>query len=150
MRPYILYAIVAGIAWGVGGYFEKVGLQQMRIPSIVGITIRTLVALVVLGLISLPAWKSAAGQSEVKYWVMIIVGGGLIAGSLGMWSFYSALAKSENLGITLATAFAFAPLAGTVLGLVRGDQEVDLKIGFGLAAMVAGLVLLQLAQKPHR
>ena len=122
----------------------------MRIPSIVGITIRTLVALVVLGLISLPAWKSAAGQSEVKYWVMIIVGGGLIAGSLGMWSFYSALAKSENLGITLATAFAFAPLAGTVLGLVRGDQEVDLKIGFGLAAMVAGLVLLQLAQKPHR
>lgn len=150
MRPYILYAIVAGVAWGVGGYFEKVGLQQMRIPSIVGITIRTLVALVVLGLISLPAWKSAAGQSEVKYWVMIIVGGGLIAGSLGMWSFYSALAKSENLGITLATAFAFAPLAGTVLGLVRGDQEVDLKIGFGLAAMVAGLVLLQLAQKPHR
>jgi transporter family protein len=122
----------------------------MRIPSIVGITIRTLVALVVLGLISLPAWKSAAGQSEVKYWIMIIVGGGLIAGSLGMWSFYSALAKSENLGITLATAFAFAPLAGTVLGLVRGDQEVDLKIGFGLAAMVAGLVLLQLAQKPHR
>jgi transporter family protein len=128
----------------------QVGLQQMRIPSIVGITIRTLVALVVLGLISLPAWKSAAGQSEVKYWIMIIVGGGLIAGSLGMWSFYSALAKSENLGITLATAFAFAPLAGTVLGLVRGDQEVDLKIGFGLAAMVAGLVLLQLAQKPHR
>ena len=150
MRPYILYAIVAGIAWGVGGYFEKVGLQQMRIPSIVGITIRTLVALVVLGLISLPAWKSAAGQSEVKYWVMIIVGGGLIAGSLGMWSFYSALAKSENLGITLATAFAFAPLTGTALGLARGDQDIDFKIGLGLTAMVVGLVLLQLAQKPHR
>jgi transporter family protein len=149
MKPYILYAILAGIAWGVGGYFEKMGLHEMKIPSILGITIRTFVALVILGAISLPAWKFAAGKTDVKSWAMIIVGGGVVAGSLGMWSFYSALAKSENLGITLATAFAFAPLAGTVLGLARGDQRVDIKIGLGLAAMVLGLVLLQLSQRSH-
>ena len=147
MRPYILYAILAGVAWGVGGYFEKAGLQQMRMPAIVGITIRTLVALVILALVSLPAWKSVGSQSDARYWVMIIVGGGVVAGSLGMWSFYSALARSENLGITLATAFAFAPLAGTVVGLVRRDQEMDLKIAVGLAAVIVGLVILQLAQK---
>ncbi|MFZ1948293.1 MAG: EamA family transporter [bacterium] len=149
MRSYMLYAIVAGVAWGVGGYFEKMGLQQMRIPSILGITIRTLVALVILGLISLPAWKGVGAQSDARSWIMIVVGGGLVAGALGMWSFYSALAKSENLGITLAMAFAFAPLAGTVLGLVRGDQRVDIKIGLGLLAMGVGLVLLQVSQKRH-
>jgi transporter family protein len=149
MRPYVLYAILAGVAWGVGGYFEKMGLQHMRVPSIVGITIRTLVALVILAVISIPAWKSVSIQAHTKYLVMIIAGGGLVAGSLGMWSFYSALARSENLGITLATAFACAPLAGTVIGLVRRDQRMDLKIGIGLAAVVIGLVMLQLAQTHH-
>jgi len=150
MRLYIMLAVLAGAAWGVGGYFEKMGLHEMRIPSIVGITIRTLVALLVLALISVPAWKAVPGHVPLKYWLMIVVGGGVIAGSLGMWSFYSALSRSENLGITLATAFACAPLAGTVVGLVRRDQPFDLKIGIGLAAMILGLVMLQLAQPQHR
>lgn len=149
MRPYMLYAILAGVAWGVGGYFEKVGLQQMRMPAILGITMRTLVALVILGLASLPAWKSVSGEPDAKCWLMIIVGGGLVAGSLGMWSFYSALARSENLGITLATAFALSPLAGTVVGLVRRDQAMDLKIAIGMAAVIVGLVILQTAQNRH-
>jgi transporter family protein len=150
MRAYMLYAILAGVAWGVGGYFEKMGLHALRIPPIVGITLRTLVALVILALVSIPAWKSVALQGQARYWLMIAIGGGLVAGSLGMWSFYSALARSENLGITLAMAFAFAPLAGTVLGLARRDQHMDLKVGVGLAAMIAGLVLLQLASKHHK
>jgi transporter family protein len=150
MRSYIVYAIMAGVAWGVGGYLEKIGLQHLRVPSIVGITIRTLVALVILGVISIPAWKSVSVQAHTKYLIMIILGGGLVAGSLGMWSFYSALARSENLGITLATAFACAPLAGTVIGLVRRDQQIDLKIAIGLVAVVAGLVMLQLAQTHHK
>ena len=146
MRLYIILAILAGVAWGAGGYFEKMGLHQMRIPSIVGITIRTLVALAVLALISIPAWKSVTSQIQLRYLLMIILGGGVVAGSLGMWSFYSALSRSENLGITLATAFACAPLAGTVVGLVRRDQPFDLKVGVGLAALIAGLVMLQLSQ----
>jgi len=150
MRPYILYAVMAGVAWGVGGYLEKIGLQQMRVPSIVGITIRTLAALVILAVISIPAWKSVSTQVQTRYWLMIVLGGGLVAGSLGMWSFYSALARSENLGITLATAFACAPLAGTVIGLVRRDQRLDLRIGIGLVAVILGLVMLQLSQTHHK
>jgi transporter family protein len=145
MRPYILYAVLAGVAWGVGGYFEKIGLQAMRLPPIVGITVRTLVALVILGLVSIPEWRTVSASAQARPWVMIAVGGGLVAGSLGMWSFYSALARSENLGITLATAFAFAPLAGTILGLARGDQHIDLKIGVGLTAVILGIVILQMS-----
>jgi bacterial/archaeal transporter family protein len=150
MRSYMLYAILAGVAWGVGGYFEKIGLHQMRVPPIVGITIRTLVAVVILGIVSLPAWKSVSIQAHSKYLVMIILGGGLLAGSLGMWSFYSALARSENLGITLATAFACAPLAGTVVGLIRRDQRIDIRIAVGLVAVILGLVILHLSQVHHK
>jgi drug/metabolite transporter (DMT)-like permease len=78
---------------------------------------------------------------------MIFIGGGVIAGSLGMWSFYSALSLSENLGVTLAIAFAFSPIAGTLTGLIEGSQEMDLKIGLGLAAIIGGIVLIQLSHK---
>ena len=148
MRSYIFYAILAGAAWGVGGYFEKAGLHSMKLPPIAGIALRTFVALIILGILSIPAWQSISNSANVKAWVMIIVGGGVIAGSLGMWSFYQALSVSENLGVTLAIAFAFSPIAGTVMGLLRGSQKMDLKIAFGLFAIVIGIVLVQLSHKP--
>ena len=150
MKQYMLYAVIAGVAWGIGGYFEKAGLRAMGIPPIAGITLRTAVALLILGLISIPAWKSIANPSNVQAWMMIVLGGGIVAGSLGMWSFYNALSTSENLGVTLAIAFAFSPLAGTVIGLVRGDQHFDVRIGLGLAAMIIGIILLQLSHEAPR
>jgi transporter family protein len=143
MKSYVLFAILAGIAWGIGGYFEKAGLRAIGLPPIAGITLRTAVALVVLGLISIPAWKGIAITGNTNAWLMIIIGGGIVAGSLGMWSFYTSLSHSENLGVTLALAFAFSPLAGTVFGLFRGDQQMDLRLGLGLVAIIVGIVLLQ-------
>ena len=143
MKPYIMYAIIAGVAWGVGGYFEKAGLQKLGLPPVAGIALRTAVAVVILGLVSIPAWKSISDPSNARAWVTIVVAGGIVAGSLGMWAFYAALASSENLGVTLAVAFALAPLAGTLLGLARRTQHMDLRIGVGLAAIILGIVLLQ-------
>lgn len=143
MKSYVLFAILAGIAWGIGGYFEKAGLRAIGLPPIAGITLRTAVALVALGLVSIPAWKGIAIAGNTNAWLMIVIGGGIVAGSLGMWSFYTSLSHSENLGVTLALAFAFSPLAGTVFGLFRGDQQMDLRLGLGLAAIIVGIVLLQ-------
>jgi transporter family protein len=147
MNSSIIYAILAGAAWGVGGYFEKWGLRLLGMPPIAGITLRTLIALIVLGLLSIPAWKSINAPSNIPAWLMIVIGGGIVAGSLGMWSFYSALSTSGNLGVTLAIAFAFSPIAGTLVGLVRGDQHFNLPVGLGLAAIVLGIAVLQLAPK---
>lgn len=146
MSAYIFYAMLAGFAWGLGGFFEKAGLQALKLPPIAGITLRTVIAMVILGTISIPTWKEVAGLSNPKAWLMIAVGGGVIAGSLGMWSFYSSLSMTENLGVTLAIAFAFSPLTGTVVGLINGSQEINLKVGLGLAAIITGIVLLQTSQ----
>jgi transporter family protein len=143
MKSYVLFAILAGIAWGTGGYFEKAGLRAIGIPPIAGITMRTAVALLVLGLVSIPAWKGVVTAGNTNAWLMIILGGGVVAGSLGMWSFYTSLSQSENLGVTLALAFAFSPLAGTLVGIFRGDQHMDLRLGLGLTAIIIGIVLLQ-------
>ena len=149
MRSYIVFAALAGIAWGFGGYFEKTGLQALKIPSILGITLRSLIALIILGILSIPAWKTIQKHSDIRYWIMIIIGGGIIAGSLGMWSFYHALSLSENLGITLAIAFALSPVAGIITGMIRGDQKFDIRIGIGITAIIIGIVLIQLSHKKN-
>ena len=148
MRPYLFYAALAGVCWGLGGYFEKVGLKTLAMPPIAGITLRTAVAVIVLGLLSIPTWKSfTAPEGTTNAWLMIILGGGIVAGSLGMWSFYSSLAHSENLGVTLAIAFALSPVTGTLVGLLRGDQSMELRTTLGLLAIIGGIVLVQFGRE---
>lgn len=148
MGSYIIYAVLAGVAWGLGGFFEKTGLQALKLPPIAGITLRTVIALMILGFLSIPAWKQIENPGNIKAWLMVAIGGGVIAGSIGMWSFYSSLSLTENLGVTLAIAFAFSPIAGTVTGLIAGTQKIDLKIGLGLMAIIVGIVLIQMAHRP--
>jgi len=152
MKQYILFAAAAGALWGFGGYVEKAGLRMTGMPPIAGITVRTAVALIVLGLISLPAWKALHAGTFTSSGFALIVTGGIIAGAFGMWSFYSSLATTENLGVTLAIAFAVSPLTGTIIGLVRGDQPMDLKLGLGLLAIIGGILLIQLGHQsvPHQ
>lgn len=151
MRSSVLLAVMAGVAWGVGGYFEKAGLRAVGLPPIAGITVRTAVALVLLGALSLPAWKLVAHPSDRAGWLMLVLGGGVVAGTLGMWCFYGAISATTNLGVTLAIAFACSPLAGTLVGVVRRDQPLDLRTALGMAAIVVGIVLVQLGRgaRPH-
>ncbi len=148
MKQYIFFAILAGIFWGVGGYFEKAGLKEMGIPPVAGITIRTLVALIFLGLLSISSWNMIQHPTNYKALLMIIIGGGIVAGTLGMWSFYVSLAKSENLGVTLAVAFAMSPISGTLLGLLKGTQDFNWKVVIGILLIVSGIILVQLSHKP--
>ncbi len=147
MKQYVLFAIIAGALWGFGGYIEKAGLRLTGIPPIAGITVRTAVALLALGIISFPAWKSVPGDIFVSPGFGLLVAGGIIAGCFGMWSFYSSLATTENLGVTLAIAFAVSPLTGTIVGLIRGDQPMDLRLALGLVAIIGGILLIQLGHQ---
>ncbi len=57
VKPMI-FALLTAAAWGIGGYFEKRGLHMGHLPPQLGITIRTAVALVILGAVSFPHWKT--------------------------------------------------------------------------------------------
>jgi transporter family protein len=57
MKPQ-LFALLTVTGWDVSGYFEKKGLHLGNLFPQMGITIRTLIALIILGLMSLPYWKT--------------------------------------------------------------------------------------------
>ena len=82
MKPQI-FALLTAAAWGIGGYFEKKGLHLGNLPPQLGITIRTAVALVILGAVSVPHWKLLT-QASPRALAYMIIGGGVVAGSIGM------------------------------------------------------------------
>lgn len=138
MKPHY-FALLTAIAWGVGGYFEKKGLHLGNLSPQLGITIRTAVALLVLGLVSYPEWKTIS-QASPRALTYMIIGGGIVAGSVGMLCFYIAI-KGAPLGEVMPIAFT-SPLFGAMMGMLIGGEPIELKTIIGMALTISGIIVL--------
>jgi transporter family protein len=138
MKPELL-ALVTAAAWGIGGYFEKKGLQLGNLSPQMGITLRTGVALIILAAASFPQWKSLP-QAGAKPLASIMLGGGVLAGAIGMLCFYSAL-KGAPLGRVMPIAFT-SPLFGTLMGMWLGGEAPAAREIVGMLLATGGIVLL--------
>jgi bacterial/archaeal transporter family protein len=138
MKPQLL-ALLTAFAWGVGGYFEKKGLTLGNLAPEMGITIRTAVALVILGAVSFPQWKTIP-QAGSKALLYMIIGGGVVAGAVGMLAYYAAI-KGAPLTKVMPIAFT-SPLFGALMGMIFGGESINFKSIAGLVLTVAGIILL--------
>jgi transporter family protein len=138
MKPQLL-ALFTAMAWGVGGYFEKKGLHLGNLSPQMGITLRTVVALVILGVVSAPQWKTVPEAGVKALWYMII-GGGVVAGAAGMLCFYAAI-KGAPLSRVMPIAFT-APLFGAAMGVIFGGEPLSAKMIIGMLLTVGGIVVL--------
>ena len=138
MKPQFL-ALLTALAWGIGGYFEKKGLHLGHLSPQVGITIRTAVALVILAMVSFPQWKTVpqAGPRALTY---MVIGGGVVAGSVGMLCFYAAI-KGAPLSRVMPIAFT-SPLFGALMGIIFGGEPLTTKTILGMLLTVGGIILL--------
>lgn len=138
MDPQLL-ALLTAIAWGVGGYFEKKGLHLGGLSPQMGITVRTAVALAILGAVSSPQWKTIT-QASPKSLAMMVLGGGVLAGSVGMLCFYAAL-KGAPLSRVMPIAFT-SPLFGALMGIILGGEQVTWRMVVGMAMTMGGIIVL--------
>jgi bacterial/archaeal transporter family protein len=138
MKPQ-LFALLTAIAWGVGGYFEKKGLTLGNLSPQMGITIRTAVAFVILGAVSFSEWRNLP-QAGSKALLYMVIGGGVVAGAVGMLCFYTAL-KGAPLTKVMPIAFT-SPLFGALMGLAFGGEPLTVKTVLGMVLTIGGIVLL--------
>ncbi len=138
MKPQ-LFALLTAMAWGIGGYFEKKGLHLGQLSPELGITLRTAVALVILGAVSFPQWKTLP-QAGSKALLMMVIGGGVVAGAVGMLSFYMAI-KGAPLSRVMPIAFT-SPLFGALMGVILGGEPLAWKTILGMLLTVGGIILL--------
>lgn len=146
-----MFALFTAMAWGIGGFFEKQGLKLGGLSPQVGITIRTAVALVVLSAVSFSQWRQIP-QAGPKALTMMVIGGGIVAGSLGMLCYYIAIKTAPSLNQVMPIAFTsplfgalmgvLAPYIGKLLGLDLHAEPLSLKLAMGMAMTVGGIFLI--------
>jgi transporter family protein len=142
MRPEV-FALITAIAWGVGGFFEKRGLNLGNLTPQVGITIRTAVALLILGAVSFPHWKSIP-EASPRALLMMVIGGGVVAGSIGMLSFYMALSGASSMTQVMPIAFT-SPLFSVIVGLIFQTEKLTWQTVLGMVLTIAGIAVLTTA-----
>jgi uncharacterized membrane protein len=141
-----VWAILTAVCWGAGALLEKQGVKIGGLSPVMGTLIRTAFSLALLLAVSFPLW----GQSKtagIKSIVLIAVGGGMLAGGLGIISLYSGL-KSGNLSTVMTIAFCLTPVIGTTLGRLVLREKLSAMQLLGIALCVAGAALVIYFKRP--
>ncbi|MCP4082149.1 MAG: EamA family transporter, partial [Planctomycetaceae bacterium] len=79
--------------------------------------------------------------------LLIAVGGGVIAGCLGIVFLYSAL-RDGQISIVLTIAFCLTPVIGAILGCLFLEERLGLVQILGIVMCVAGAALVTLFNLP--
>jgi uncharacterized membrane protein len=154
MKP-ILFAVAAGVCWGVGEVCTRSALHAGKVGPIGAITVRSLVAIPLLVLVYWLMTRGAAGlrvepsvaQADGSTWTKLVLGSGIVAGGLAMVCFYTALSLGE-VSVVKPIAFSIAPAVGVLLGWLVLGESMDARKVLAVGLIVAGVVVLTTSGRP--
>ncbi|MCS7239981.1 MAG: EamA family transporter [Candidatus Bipolaricaulota bacterium] len=131
MRPEF-FALAAAIFWSLGSAFGKKGMAMAGLSPELGLFLRLGLSALLVFLLVLPkitqygeSWASPVGRKGIL-WVLVFEG--VLAGTLGMLAFYTAIRRGE-LSRVVPLAFT-TPLWGFLWGIaLQGERVTALKAG---------------------
>lgn len=131
--------IVTALLWGVTPIFEKIGL--IKVDPLIGVTIRS--AIVTAGLFILTfLFGKGRALFEVDGKSFFMFGlSGVMAGLLGMWTYYIALRMGPTSKIVPIAACY--PLVTALLSILILREGVTLTRLIGTALIVSGIWLVK-------
>lgn len=145
----ILFAILAGLCWGIGEACTRSALHAGRIGPISAITVRSLVAIPLLVTTYWLMTRGAVGlkvepplaQVDATTWAKLVLGSGLVAGAVAMICFYIALSLGE-VSVVKPIAFSIAPVVGVLLGWLVLGESMDARKAIAIGLIVTGVLVL--------
>lgn len=159
MKP-ILFAILAGLCWGVGEIFTKSALNSKEVGPLSAFLVRALVTLPLaiaayllaargIGFTHEPTnWFRTAGSAT---WLKLLLGSGLLAGFAGVYFFYSGLSmKGGDISILRPIAFSLAPASAVLLGWLMLGESMTLRKAAAVILIITGIILLSSPEKRPR
>lgn len=131
--------IATALLWGATPIIEKIGLA--RVDPLVGVTVRSFIVTVGLFFLTFLLGKGKElGALDGKS-ILLFGLSGLMAGLLGMWTYYSALKVGATSKIVpIAASY---PLVTTLLSIVVLKEGVTLTRAIGTALIVIGIWLVK-------
>lgn len=143
----LVFALLAGLCWGIGELFTKSVLHSGRIGPVTLIALRSTVALPVLWIawaiigpwrrLEPTDWTDAGGSILAK----ATLGSGLLAGAGGMLFFYLALGAGEVSRVK-PIAFTVAPASAVLLAALFLGEPLTPRKALAVGLVLAGVVLL--------
>ncbi len=138
MNKGIGFALLAALLWGITPVFEKLGLQKVN--PLVATTVRTLGIAVILLLIMIFSGRLKQLTTIDRASIVYLVIGGVLAGLLGVWTYFTALKYSPSTQVVpIAASY---PLVAMVTSIIFLGEELTLSKGVGTLLVVLGIALL--------
>jgi uncharacterized membrane protein len=144
----IIFAVLAGLCWGVGEIGTKAALNSKQVGPMAATLIRALVTVPPVLIAYFVATKVVSTERADWYasaststWLYLIIGSGLLAGFGGVFFFYTGL-RHGDISILRPIAFGVAPLTAVLLGWWWLGEAMTVRKAVAVALIVAGIVLL--------
>jgi transporter family protein len=138
-KVIILLLIATAFLWGTTPIFEKIGL--VNVDPLIGATIRSTIVTAGLLIITLLLGKGRALLEVDEKSFFLFGASGIMAGLLGMWTYYSAL----KVGATskIVPIAACYPLVTSLFSVLILRDGVTFSRVFGTALIVGGIWLVK-------
>ena len=144
------FALLTAICWGSGSFFGKRAMKIGHLTPLVGIILRTTLALILFLFLLLIFGKkldanlrkevSNAWRESKWGFFQIIIFEGILAGGLGMFLYYLAISNGE-LSLVMPLAF-LSPFWGALLSLISKDEKIVYQRISGLLVTLAGIFII--------
>ena len=154
----ILFAIAAGLCWGVGEILTKGALNTRTVGPKTTLLVRAAVTLppaVIAYLIAQHVWRSEppnwVREAPAHVWVKMIVGSGLLARFAGVFCFYMGLSKpGGDISLLRPIAFGMAPATAVLLGWIVLGERMTLAKAVAVVLIILGIVILGAEHRDER
>lgn len=134
----MLLAITA-LCWGSTPILEKVGLKE--VDPFVGVTVRSMAITAVLLAVAALSGRLRDIFSVHLRTVVIFSSSGILAGLLGMWTYFWALKMGATSRVVpIAASY---PLVTALLGMLLLGEQVTLLRFLGIVLIVVGIWLVK-------
>ena len=135
----VLLLTVTALLWGATPILEKIGLA--KVDPLVGVTLRSTLVTAGLLILTFALGKGRALISLDGKSILLFGTSGMMAGILGMWTYYIAL-KMEATSKIVPIAACY-PLVTALLSVLILREGVSLSRVIGTALIVSGIWLVK-------
>ena len=135
----ILLLIVTALLWGTTPIIEKIGLA--KVDPLIGVTIRSAIVTVGLFILTFLLGKGKALMEVDGKGFLIFGTSGVMAGLLGMWTYYTALKIGPTSKIVPISACY--PLITAILSVLILKEGLTLLRVIGTTLIVIGIWLVK-------
>jgi transporter family protein len=135
----VLLLIVTTLLWGSTPILEKTGLA--KVDPLIGVTVRSAIVTAGLFLLTFLLGKGKALIELDGKSIFLFGASGMMAGLLGMWTYYGAL-KMEATSKIVPIAACY-PLVTALLSVLVLKEGITLQRVVGTALIVSGIWLVK-------